>query len=269
MRRLKLTLEYDGTEFAGFQFQGKGERTVQGTLEETLREITGEDLRVHGAGRTDSGVHATGQVAHFDTGWAVPPERVAVAMNRYLPRDLTVRDGGEAPPGFHARFSATARVYRYTILNREAPSAMLERYALHIRKPLDLSAMREAAEELTGTHDFATFGRAHAPDRSTVRRVHCVEVSPRGACIRITVHGNAFLRQQVRAFVGTLVMAGQGKLTRAGVQAIRDSRDRAQCPPVAPAQGLCLVRVDYTGDRLTGLTAADRVDDINEDEENE
>jgi tRNA pseudouridine38-40 synthase len=248
-RVFRLTLEYDGTDFAGFQIQGKGERTVQGVLEATIARLSGEPCRVHGAGRTDAGVHASGQIAHFASRWAIPPDKLAIALNVALPRDLVVKEAGEAEAGFHARYSATGRVYRYTILNREAPSALLGRYALHVRDPLDLTAMRAAAAELTGTHDFGAFGQPDAPGKSTVRFVRNVEVRPWKDSVLITVSGNAFLRQMVRAFVGTLLMAGKGRLTADAVHGIRESRDRANCPKIAPPHGLCLVRVEYDGTR--------------------
>lgn len=243
-------MEYDGTDFAGFQLQGQGVRSVQGVLETAIARASGKPCRVHGAGRTDAGVHALGQVVHFATDWRVPPEKAAIALNTGgLPRDLVVRDSREAEPGFHARFSATARVYRYTVLNRPSPSALLGRYTLHERDPLDLAAMRAAARELTGIRDFAAFGEPAAPGKSTVRRVDQVTVRPWKDCVLITVKGNAFLRQMVRAFVGTLLLAGKRRLTPSEVAAVREGRDRLKCPPIAPAHGLCLVRVEYDGQR--------------------
>jgi tRNA pseudouridine38-40 synthase len=223
---------------------------VQGTLEAAIQRLSGEFSRVHGAGRTDAGVHALGQVAHFATGWPVPSDRVAIALNGALPPDLVVRDGREAQPEFHARYSATARVYRYVVLNRPAPSALLGRFALHVREPLDVLAMRASAVELVGTHDFAAFGQPDTPGKSTVREVQVVDVRPyRQDCVLITVQGNAFLRQMVRSFVGTLLLAGHGGLKAGDVRAIRESGDRARCPSVAPAHGLCLLRVEYRGTR--------------------
>lgn len=264
-RRFRLLLEYDGTDFAGFQLQGKGERTVQGTLESALARLTGEEIRVHGAGRTDAGVHASGQVAHFESAWSIPVERMALALNGALPRDLVVKTAVTAPETFHARYSALARVYRYVILNRPAPSALLGRYAAHVREPLDSAAMREAAAELVGTYDFATFGQPDAPGKSTVRRVDSVIVRPWKDCVLVTVRGNAFLRQMVRAFIGTLFYVGQGKLDGAGVRAIRESRDRSACPPVAPASGLCLVRVEY--DETNYVRGGPTMAPVNEDNE--
>ena len=250
MRRFRLTLEYDGTDFAGFQLQGNGERTVQGTLESAIERVSGQFSRAHGAGRTDAGVHALGQVVHFDTTWTVPAAKAALALNGAMPRDIAIKSAREAEPEFHSRYSATARIYRYTILNRDAPSALLGRFALHVRDPLDMAAMRAAADELIGTHDFAAFGQPDAPGKSTVRRVDRVEIRPFRDYALITVRGNAFLRSMVRAFVGTLLQAGRHRLTPDAVRRIRESGDRAQCPSLAPAHGLCLARVEYGGYRI-------------------
>ncbi|MBC8104674.1 MAG: tRNA pseudouridine(38-40) synthase TruA [Cytophagales bacterium] len=251
-RTFRLKLEYDGTDFAGFQLQGAGFRTVQGELETTIERLSGEFSRVHGAGRTDAGVHALGQTAHFETGWSVPNERLALALNNALPGDLVVKSAAIAEPGFHSRFSATRRTYCYAVLNRQAPSALLGRFALHQRTALDLDSMRAGASHLLGTHDFAAFGQPSEPGRSTVRYVERLDIRTWKDCVLITVRGNAFLRQQVRAFVGTLLKVGHGRLLADEVARIRDGQDRAVCPPIAPAKGLCLVRVDYRGLRITG-----------------
>lgn len=246
-----MTVEYDGTDFAGFQLQEPGLRTVQGSLEAAIKKLSGTESRIYGAGRTDTGVHATGQVVHFDTTWLGPSDRIARALNGILPDDVTVRDA-QIAPGFHARFDATARTYHYVILNRRAPSALLGRFSHHVRERLDTEKMQAAAVELTGTRDYATFGRPDTPGKSTVRRIERIEIEPyRKDCLRIMVRGNAFLRQQVRSFVGTLLLAGHGKLTPLEIAALRESRDRVLCPAVAPAKGLTLVRVHYDGTRLT------------------
>lgn len=248
---LRLTLEYDGTDFAGFQLQAPGWRTVQGELETAIQKLSGSFSRVHGAGRTDAGVHALGQVAHFESEWGIPLAHLGRTLNNALPGDLVVKTVAIAEPGFHSRFSATSRTYRYVILNREAPSALLGRFACYLRASLDLEAMRQASLFLVGSHDFATFGKASAPGHSTVRYMERIDIRTWKDCVLITVRGNAFLRQQVRAFVGTLLEVGRGRLSVGEVAVIRDSRDRGKCPPIAPAKGLCLVRVDYSGQRIT------------------
>lgn len=247
--RFRLLLEYDGTDFAGFQFQGGDNRTVQESLERALSKLGGGPIRIHGAGRTDAGVHASGQIVHFDSNWTVPTERLVEAVSPHLPVDLSVKRAEVAEAGFHARFDATRRTYRYVVLNRPEPSALLTRFSLHERRPLNVEAMQAAAAELIGSHDFAAFGTANRPGESTVRRMERIWVRRNRDCVLITVAGNAFLRQQVRSFVGTLLEVGRGKLSPSGVREIRESRERASCPAVAPARGLCLVRVHYDGIR--------------------
>ena len=250
MRRICLQLQYDGTDFSGFQLQ-KGElRTVQGVLEETLERLSGDFSRVHGSGRTDSGVHATCQVVHFDTEWKVPEDKIVLALNGVLPRDISVSKAWIASETFHARFCATRRTYVYTVLNREYPSAMSARFVWQLRESLDSDSMQEAGKILEGTHDFAAFGEPDTPGKSTVRFIEKVEVSVADPLIRISVIGNAFLRQQVRAMVGTIVHVGRGRCRREEVREILESRDRSRCPLIAPARGLCLVNVCYSGERI-------------------
>ena len=256
---MRLTLEYDGTDFAGFQLQVPGFRTVQGELETVIRKLSGRFSRVHGAGRTDAGVHALGQVAHFETDWEIPISRLAQTLNNALPNDLVVKAVSVAEPGFHSRFSATSRTYRYVILNREAPSALLGRFALHRRASLDLEAMRAASLLLTGSHDFAAFGKPSAPGCSTVRSMERFDIRKWKDCVLITVRGNAFLRQQMRTFAGTLLEVGRGRISVEDVSVIRDSRDRGMCPHTVSAKGLCLVRVDYDGQRITYDDSGDSV----------
>ena len=252
MPRFRLTVEYDGTDFAGFQLQSPDLRTVQGVLEAAIRKCAGAVSRVHCAGRTDAGVHATGQVIHFDTEWRIPEGLICRVLNHSLPRDVRAKDAQVVDERFHARFSATGRTYRYAILNREAAGALLERFAWHVHEPLDLNAMRGAAAHLTGIHDWAAFGQPDMPHKSSVRRIEAITITPRPPVIYLTVRGNAFLRHQVRAFVGTLFRVGIGRLAPDAVAQIRDGRDRARCPAVAPAWGLTLTRVHYDGVRVTG-----------------
>ena len=257
MRRFRLTVEYDGTDYAGFQWQPSPLRTVQAELETAIAKVSGVTMRVHGAGRTDTGVHALGQVVHFDTDWAIPVERIAFAINGELPRDIVVRNAKIVDTSFHARFSATSRTYRYTLWKGEQRSAIFDRFAWHIRLPLDTPAMRRAAAELTGTHDYATFGLPDEPGKSTLRHMDGWEFDERDRFLHLTVRGNAFLRSQVRAFIGTLVSVGLGKLNIADVVRIRDSRDRVFCPTIAPARGLTLLRVRYDGTRWTHFGEGD------------
>ena len=261
MRNVLLVLEYDGTDFHGFQLQ-TGQRTVQGDLEAALRRITGESIRVAGAGRTDAGVHAAGQVASFRTASALPTARLLRALNAVLPPDVAVRTGREVPPEFHARFSARRRSYRYSIWNAEAPAPLLRRYTYHLQGSLDAEAMHRAARQIVGTHDFASFagttGEASRDgERTTVRTVFeadCRRPGEPAELLEVSVSANAFLPHMMRNLVGTLLQVGSGKVNEAGFAAILAARDRSAAGPTAPARGLCLTEVVYEPSALGGLS---------------
>ena len=248
MRRLKLTVEYDGTDFRGYQVQGKGERTVQSVLGEAVSTLLPrEEVILHGAGRTDVGVHALGQVVSFETESALPIERWAIALNSMLPPDLAVAQAEEAVPDFHARFSARQRTYGYLIWTRRTRSALWGRYSLHYRRPLDVGLMRQAATALVGTHDFASFARAGGnPGWTTTRDLRRLSVRQMRNGFLVTVTATGFLRSMVRNIVGGLVTVGAGDLPPVALEEILALRDRALNPiPPAMPQGLCLLRVDY------------------------
>lgn len=248
VRRLKLTVEYDGTDFHGYQVQGKGERTVQSVLGEAVSILVPREMiTLCGAGRTDIGVHALGQVVSLETENALPIERWGIALNSLLPPDLSVAKAEEAAPDFHARFSAKQRTYGYLIWTRRTRSAIWGRYSLHVRRALDIDAMREAASLLIGTHDFASFARAGGnPGRTTTRDLRKLSVRPMRNGLLVTATANGFLRTMVRNLVGALVTVGTGELPPAALKEILALQDRARnpIPPAAP-QGLCLLRVDY------------------------
>ena len=244
-RTLKLVVEYDGTAYGGWQRQSNAP-SIQQSLEEALRQMTGEpELTVRGAGRTDAGVHALGQVASFGTASRIATYGFLRGLNTLLPDDIAVLACAEAPPDFDARKSARAKRYRYRILNRPARSAVRGRYVWHIPSPaLDLERMRLAAAPLRGRHDFAAFRAADCERRTTVREIHNLELARADDDeIVIEVTGDAFLKNMVRIMVGTLVAAGRGALEPPEVAAIRDGRDRTRAGMTAPAQGLCLVEV--------------------------
>ena len=248
MRRLKLTVEYDGTDFHGFQVQGKGERTVQSVLEEAVsRLVPREEILLHGAGRTDIGVHALGQVVSLETESALPIERWAIALNSLLPPDVSVARVEEADLGFHARFSATQRTYGYLIWTRRTRSAIWGRYSLHLRRPLDIALMRQAALPLIGAQDFASFARAGGnPGRTTTRDLKTLKIRRVRDGVLVTVTANGFLRTMVRNLVGGLVAVGTGQMPPTALEEILDLRDRSRNPiPPAVPQGLFLWRVDY------------------------
>jgi len=247
-RVLKLTIEYDGTEFAGWQVQ-PGARTVQGTLEEAFSKLEGVPVSVHGAGRTDSGVHALGQVAHVETGLVLPPDRVAGALNARLPDDVRIRSVEEAPEGFNARFSATMRSYVYVMAVTESPLWRNRRWVVGRR--LDIEAMREAAELLIGEHDFSSFclkGSAPAHHRCRLDSISLEWLPELGGMMVLRVSANRFLRGMVRSLVGTLAEVGRGRTSASEFHDILEARDRSEAGATAPACGLYLEKVEYSGE---------------------
>jgi tRNA pseudouridine38-40 synthase len=252
--RFLARCEYDGTDFAGFQLQSRS-RTVQGELEAALARLNGgERVVVDGAGRTDAGVHATGQVIAFTYRGTVPATRLQRAVNAQLPPDVAIRDLRRAPDGFQPRYAARYREYRYTVWNGPR-SPYRERYALGVRSPLDIAAMASAGSAFEGRHDFSAFGRT---DRSSVRTVHMVRIREASGLVTIDVRANAFLRGQVRRMVAGLLQVGLGTIDEAALRAALAGRGPALNGAAAPAKGLCLRRV------VLGRRA---VDDDKEDEE--
>jgi tRNA pseudouridine38-40 synthase len=247
MRRLMVTLEYDGTSFRGWQVQAEG-RTVQGAVEEAVERTAGERTRVTGASRTDSGVHAEGQVAHFDTGSRLTAEDFLRALNYWLPSDVSVLHCREVSPAFDARYSASSKLYRYRLLLCPARRPLRDRFVTRIHEPLDLEAMRRCAASLVGEQDFASFATDYTEGESSVRRVLRSEFVEEGDELLYFVEANGFLYNMVRAIVGTLLMVGRGKLTSQEFAAVLAARDRGAAGPTAPARGLALVRVNYPDD---------------------
>jgi tRNA pseudouridine38-40 synthase len=243
-RTLRLVIEYDGTDFAGWQRQA-GQRTVQACLEEAFQAMTGRRVLVRGAGRTDAGVHADGQVASARVDSAIPAGGFLRGLNSHLPADVAVLEVADARDGFDARRDARGKVYRYRIWNHAVRSPRRRRDTWHHRAPLDLHAMREAASALVGEHDFRAFRAADCERRSTVRIVRSFDVERQGALIACDVEGTAFLKNMVRIMVGTVVAAGRGRLTVDDVRRLLAAGDRAQAGVTAPAHGLSLVRVIY------------------------
>jgi tRNA pseudouridine38-40 synthase len=247
MPRYRLLIEYDGTAFVGWQAQDEG-RSVQAALEDAILAFSGERLRLSAAGRTDSGVHAEGQVAHLDLARDWPPDVVRDAVNAHLKRNndaVVVVAAAPEAADFDARFSAIRRRYRYRILARRAPSPLLAGQVWHIPRPLDLAAMQEAAAHLVGCHDFTTFRAAACQARSPVKTLDLFACDAFATEIRFRAEARSFMHNQVRSMVGTIVEVGLGRWRPADVAAALDARDRTRCGPVAPARGLCLVGVDY------------------------
>lgn len=245
MPRYRLTLEYDGGPFVGWQRQDNG-LSIQAALETAIEKLSGEQVTVTGAGRTDAGVHALGQVAHFDLVKHFEPGKVRDALNYHLkPDPVAVLDAAEAAPEFHARFDATARHYLFRILNRRAPPALDKGRVWHVAIPLDAEAMHEAARHLVGQHDFTTFRAAECQAQSPVKTLDRLDVSRRADEIHIEASARSFLHHQIRSFAGTLKLVGEGKWPPLAVKKALQARDRSACGPVSPPDGLYLVRVDY------------------------
>jgi len=250
MTRYRITVEYDGTGLSGWQRQTNGP-SIQQALEDALLGFCGQAVTVFGAGRTDAGVHALGQVAHFDLADAPAQETVRDALNDHLrrnsqgPRHVAVLTAEQVGEDFDARFSATARHYEYRIVNRVAAPALDRDRAWHVLPELDAHLMQAAADRLVGKHDFTTFRSAHCQAKSPVKTLNVLNVERRQERVFITAQARSFLHNQVRALTGTLVRAGEAKMTADDVSDALESRDRAACGPTAPAHGLYLARVVY------------------------
>jgi tRNA pseudouridine38-40 synthase len=245
MPRYKLTIEYDGRPFVGWQIQDNGP-SVQGVLSEAVRAFSGEKVGIQGAGRTDAGVHALGQVAHVDLGRNWEAERVRDALNAHLrPHPVAVISAEKVSDDFDARFSAIKRHYLYRIINRRADLTFERGRAWRIAKPLNSAAMHAAAQRLVGRHDFTTFRHIECQAKSPVKTLDQLDVTRDGDEVCVLAAARSFLHNQVRSMVGSLKFVGEGKWTASDLEAALAAKDRARCGPVAPAHALYLVRVEY------------------------
>ncbi len=257
MRTIKLLIEYDGTDFNGWQRQASPRRTVQAEIEKALQKIFGRKIILYGAGRTDSGVHALGQNAHFLSSSAMPVEKIVRALNGNLPPDIAIIEAEEAPAGFHAQYDARTKIYRYTIINRAERNACYRRYVLHVPQKLNLTRMRQGSRDLIGQKDFRSF-QASDPAvlkkgkrRSSVRRIKRIDFKKRGDMIFIEIEADGFLYKMVRNIVGALLEIGLGHLRTDSIRRILKQKDRSASPPTAKPQGLCLVEVKYGPPQMT------------------
>ncbi len=249
MRNLKLTLAYDGTDYYGWAIQPKLP-TIQGAVVEVLEKITQERVRLHGCGRTDAGVHALGQVAHFKTRSEIPAENLRRALNSLLPPAIRVTDVQEVPRDFHARWHAEAKTYRYRLLCADICPPFLWRYVYHYPYPLNTDAMRAALPCFIGEHDFTSFSSwasERDEEKNKVRTILSLDLTTGDSDqeVILAIRGRAFLRHMVRKIVGTLLEVGKGRLQPQDIAAIFAARDRTRSGPTVPASGLCLVSVDY------------------------
>ena len=256
MRRYYLIVEYDGTKYCGWQRQQNGP-SVQQTLEEALSRLTGECVAVTGSSRTDAGVHAMGLCAHFDSATRIPAEKIAFALNTMLPEDVRIRESGSAPEGFHARYGAAGKVYRYRFYNSRHDCAVGRQYAAHVPLMLDEKRMHEEAQALIGTHDFAAFAASGSVAKSTVRTIYRVQVRRTGDEVELMILGDGFLYNMVRIIAGTLMEVGTGKREPGAIASAIETGDRLKLGQTAPAKGLALMRVLYGGDEEIGLSYFD------------
>ena len=250
MRNIKIEIEYDGTNYKGWQIQRKPDgiptqKTIQGVIERVLSGILQEDMRVTGSGRTDSGVHAVGQIANFKTKSKMPMAVMQRALNALLPKDIVIVDIEEAKPDFNSRFDALSKTYRYQILNRNYATAFDRLYQCHVPYKLDYRLMAREGRVLIGRKDFKSFQASDKKERNSVRNIKRLSVRKDGSIINIDIEANGFLYNMVRNIVGTLIEIGRGKLSPGSMKSILREKDRTKAGPTAPAKGLSLMRVRY------------------------
>ncbi len=242
--KIKLTVGYDGTDYCGWQIQPNG-KTVQEALNRALESLTGEKVSVTGSGRTDAGVHAKGQVAHFETESNIPPEKFAKALNVFLPQDIRVYNSQRAAENFNACRSAKKKTYVYSMYQSEIPNPLKERYAVRVDEGLDIKKMQAASKILAGEHDFKSFCSSGSSVQTTTRIIYRLTVAKKGEDIKITVCGNGFLYNMVRIIAGTLLKIGYGKMTEEELKKMISSGKRNLGGNTLPAKGLCLEKVVY------------------------
>lgn len=244
MKRIRLLISYDGTNYCGWQVQING-ITVEEVVNKTLTDLLGEPIEVIGASRTDSGVHAVGNVAVFDSDTRIPAEKISFALNQRLPNDIRIQKSDEVPLDWHPRFQESVKTYEYKILNRRFPDPLKRLYTHFVYMPLDVEQMKQAATYLVGEHDFASFCSAGSQVQSTVRTVYTLEVEKEEDVISIRISGNGFLYNMVRIIVGTLMKVGLGVYPPEHVMEILEAKDRYAAGPKAPACGLTLININY------------------------
>lgn len=244
MKKVKLIVAYDGTEYCGWQVQPNGE-SIESMLNAALSDLTGEDIKVVGASRTDAGVHAKGNVAVFETNVRMPGEKVSFALNQRLPDDIVIQESCEVDMDFHPRHCKSSKTYEYKILNRTFNDPMLRRYCYFYYMKLDINRMREGAQYLIGEHDFRSFSAPKTQARDFVRTIYSIDIEAENDVITLRIKGNGFLYNMVRIIVGTLLEVGRGQMEPEEVKNILEARDRRMAGPTAPPEGLTLVRIDY------------------------
>ncbi|WP_123053229.1 tRNA pseudouridine(38-40) synthase TruA [Clostridium sp. JN-1] len=245
MRNLKLSIEYDGSKYKGWQKQKEGILTVQAKLENVLSKMTEEDIQVIGCGRTDTGVHAEDYIANFHTNCTLSIDDMLDYLYKFLPEDIVVKSMKDTSERFHARYNAKSKTYVYTINNNKFRDVFNRKYVYHIDQKLDLNKMRSAAEVLVGTHDFQSFTRLKSSNKSTVKTINYIKINENNGMISIEINGNSFLLNMVRIITGTLIEVGMGKIEDKDVKEILEKKERPETIPIAQAKGLCLKTVQY------------------------
>lgn len=249
-RNIKLVISYDGSRYNGWQRQGNTSKTIQEKIEQVLSKMTGEEIEIHGSGRTDAGVHAKGQVANFITDSKLPIEQIKNYLNQYLPNDIAVLEVMEVKERFHARLNAVKKRYNYTIWNDNVPNVFERNYMYTVEEPLDLEKMKQAADYLIGEHDFKSFCANKRMKKSTIRTIYAINIYSAGSKIVLSFEGNGFLYNMVRIMAGTLIEVGLGEITPEQIVRILERKEREAAGALAPAKGLCLEKVWYEGERL-------------------
>ncbi|MDR4498113.1 MAG: tRNA pseudouridine(38-40) synthase TruA [Candidatus Scalindua sp.] len=247
MNNIKLVIEYDGTNYAGWQKQKK-DKTVQETLKRAIESVVNEEVKLIGAGRTDSGVHARGQVANFKTSATIPTTKLAQAINFHLPRDIAVRSARRVSKGFHSQYSAKSKIYRYTVLNHTVRNAINRNICYQYCAPLNIEKIQQASKIIIGRHDFSTFkskSRSEKEEKDPVRTIKMLEVVKKGRYILFTIEADGFLYKMVRAIVGTLLEVGRRKMSLEEFDRVVKAKNRSCAGVSVPASGLCLLRVKY------------------------
>ncbi len=245
MRNLKLTIEYDGSRFNGWQRQTKTENTIQSKIENVLSLMTGEKIKIIASGRTDAGVHALNQIANFTTNSSMTSDKIRDYCNQYLPEDIVITEVEEVSERFHARYNAKSKQYLYRIWNTEYPTALYKGYSYYVPKQLDLKAMKKAVNYIIGSHDFSAFTSVKSKKKSYLREIYSIDFKKEGHFFDIMIHGNGFLHNMVRIIVGTLIEVGEGTRKPEDIERVLKGKIRSEAGPTAPAQGLFLFQVHY------------------------
>lgn len=244
LKNIKLIVEYDGTNYCGWQRQ-RNNSTVQQTIEEAINEITGEQVKLIGCSRTDSGVHAKMYVCNFSTNSTIPPDKMGIVINHRLPEDIVILNSEEVDSSFHSRYCSKGKMYSYTILNRSERAAIGRNYAYQYSRNIDIEAMRKASVYFLGKHDFSAFKSTGSSVKDNIRTIMQIKVENDGDYIKIYVAGDGFLYNMVRIIVGTLLLVGEKKISPQYIEEIIESKDRNKAGKVVPARGLCLEKVFY------------------------